>query len=694
MSTCLYNYRVNKSILRNSFYKVTILIFMSILPLLLKAQSRQSIDSLNQMLASDDIHDTVRIEVLKNLTKLYQRTDLDKFFEHSNQLLELSRDIKDRGEEAKTYLFLGQVFIEMGVRIDSIFEPLQKALVIGNQVKDTSLTIDVLNTMANAYLRNGLHDKSFLHYQKGLILSEKIGKTGGIIVTLNNMSLILKRQGNYEKAKQYIFRGLKYAKVFNNKKFIAALTNNLGTVYDKQDSTDKALLYYEPALALKEELGDKYGMVSTLYNIGIIQVNNKKFVEADSLFEKGYKIAKEMQYFNGLGLILNGWGFCAYEKKQYRKAILRLKEGINALGEHGSRYTKMQSYTTLSDTYEAMGNYHLAHINDKIYHEIKDSIFQQENTDKILELETKYQVQKKEIENKLLKAKQEVAQKNIRNTTIIALALTIALLLALGWGGAVFRANQQKKKLNALLEQKVQARTQALEVANKELKQANYELKTFNYIASHDIKEPIRNIGNYAGLIFRKLPDELKNNLGDYFQTIKHSTKQLYTLVEDFAKYTTLSKDETIERQPVQLSLLVNSVEHHLSEILLKSNGRVIYKDLPTISSSSVLLYTIFKNLIENGLKYNQSPTPMVEITYQLMDKYHQIIVSDNGIGIEKQYYDKIFEMFKRLHNRGEYKGSGIGLAIVKLIVGKLEGTVRVESGVGKGSRFILEFQK
>ena len=96
------------------------------------------------------------------------------------------------------------------------------------------------------------------------------------------------------------------------------------------------------------------------------------------------------------------------------------------------------------------------------------------------------------------------------------------------------------------------------------------------------------------------------------------------------------------------------------------------------------------KNLIENGLKYNNSENPTVNINYEKTETHHKIIVSDNGIGIKKQYHEKIFEMFKRLHNRGAYEGSGIGLAIVKLSVEKLGGTVKIESEEGKGSRFVI----
>ena len=126
----------------------------------------------------------------------------------------------------------------------------------------------------------------------------------------------------------------------------------------------------------------------------------------------------------------------------------------------------------------------------------------------------------------------------------------------------------------------------------------------------------------------------------------------------------------------------------NLQESIKKYNGEVVVNSLPTINSSNAFLFTTLKNLIENGLKYNQSPIPTVEISYHQTETHHQIIVADNGIGIEEQYHKRVFEMFKRLHNRGEYEGSGIGLAIVKLVIEKLDGTIEIESKVGKGTVF------
>ena len=126
-----------------------------------------------------------------------------------------------------------------------------------------------------------------------------------------------------------------------------------------------------------------------------------------------------------------------------------------------------------------------------------------------------------------------------------------------------------------------------------------------------------------------------------------------------------------------------------LSEKVNDINGKIIFDKLPNIYSSNSLLTVIFKNLIENGLKYNRSDEPTVEISYNNVGGQHQFTFKDNGQGIEKKYHDYIFQMFKRLESR-ENKGSGLGLGLVSKSVERLQGEINLESELGKGSSFII----
>ncbi|MEL6592257.1 MAG: ATP-binding protein, partial [Bacteroidota bacterium] len=254
----------------------------------------------------------------------------------------------------------------------------------------------------------------------------------------------------------------------------------------------------------------------------------------------------------------------------------------------------------------------------------------------------------------------------------------------------VYKASQQRKQYAQVLEKEVENRTEDLQRANRRQQQLNYELKTFSFIASHDIKEPIRGIGAQSGLIYAKIPEGLKADLAPSFQVIQNSTRQLYKLVEDFTRYTAMSQNEAVKPESVDLNQLVTTIIETFAEGLRQYRGKILMSQLPTITSNSSLLFTSIKNLIENGLKFNKSKVPTVEVSYHPQANHQEIIVSDNGIGIDPAYHDEIFGMFKRLHMQGEYEGSGIGLAIVRLSVRKLDGDIRVESQPGEGSKFII----
>ncbi|MCB0636522.1 MAG: hypothetical protein KDC54_07875 [Lewinella sp.] len=319
---------------------------------------------------------------------------------------------------------------------------------------------------------------------------------------------------------------------------------------------------------------------------------------------------------------------------------------------------------------------------------VSDTLHSHALADMRSELLVAYETQEKE-QTIALQDLQLHQQKN-RQRWLIAL-----ILLLMGLVGLSFLYYRQKRRLAEMLEERVTERTATLRTVNQQLEQTNYELRTLNYIASHDIKEPIRNIGTFAGLIQHKLPPEWQDELAPHFTIIKRGTQQLYTLIEDFTHYTTLSRnDAALQREVVDLNELAETVKDNLHTLLAERRGTITVHDLPRLSTAPSLLTTALKNLVENGLKYNQSESPTVDISYTATPLEHHITVADNGIGIAAEYQQAIFEMFKRLHNRRTYEGSGIGLAIVKLVMDKLGGRIEVESEIGVGSRFTLAWPK
>ena len=301
--------------------------------------------------------------------------------------------------------------------------------------------------------------------------------------------------------------------------------------------------------------------------------------------------------------------------------------------------------------------------------------------------DVKYETLQKEEEIKSLRLNQEVQNLTIQNQRfVVILNSLLAVLLA---GGAIFlwQRYRNRNRLSKYLQDQVDLKTQ-------DLRKANDDLRVLNFVASHDLKEPINNIRNYIGLIENRIPEESKSHLSFFFEIIHNSIGQVYTLVEDLAKYLKLANDEVVETSLIDLDKLTDEVFLSMDSYVQERKGKLFNTGLPEIQTNSSLMQVILKNLIQNGLKFNQAAVPKVEIRHEETRSEDRLIISDNGIGIEEEFFEKIFENFGRLHNRSDYEGSGMGLAIVKLLVEKLGGNIQVKSTKGEGSTFILTLPK
>ena len=228
----------------------------------------------------------------------------------------------------------------------------------------------------------------------------------------------------------------------------------------------------------------------------------------------------------------------------------------------------------------------------------------------------------------------------------------------------------------------------ALERRSMELTRSNEELQQFAYIAAHDLQEPLRMVSSYTQLLAKRYKGRLDSDADEFIAYAVDGAHRMQLLIEDLLAYCRVGTSGKELRE--------TSSEAALEEVLLnlqgaieESGGVVTHDPLPIVIADSTQLVQLFQNLVGNAIKYRGAELPRVHVSAKKNDAREWIFsVKDNGVGIDPQYFKKIFVMFQRLHGRGEFSGTGIGLAVCKKIVDRHGGRIWVESEIGRGSTF------
>ncbi len=245
------------------------------------------------------------------------------------------------------------------------------------------------------------------------------------------------------------------------------------------------------------------------------------------------------------------------------------------------------------------------------------------------------------------------------------------------------------------LEQRVEERTRELAQRNEELHQSNKELDDFAYIASHDLKEPLRGIHNFSNFLLEDYADKLDDDGRSKLETLMRLTRRMEDLIDSLLQFSRLGRvDLAMER--VDLNAVVAEVLDSLAITLKEEKVEVrIPRPLPRVHADRVRVGEIFANLIVNAMKYNDKPQKWIEIGTVRNGEAPVFYVRDNGIGIPDKHYDAVFRIFKRLHGRDKFGGgTGAGLTIVKKIVERHRGRIWLESSPGEGTTFYFTLQE
>jgi light-regulated signal transduction histidine kinase (bacteriophytochrome) len=222
----------------------------------------------------------------------------------------------------------------------------------------------------------------------------------------------------------------------------------------------------------------------------------------------------------------------------------------------------------------------------------------------------------------------------------------------------------------------------------QELGRSNRELELFAYVASHDLQEPLRMVHSYLQLLERRYKGQLDDDADEFIGFAVDGADRMQTLIMDLLTYSRVgTRGKPFE--PTDLGDALEAALANLQVAIEESGARITHDQMPTLSVDATQITQLFQNLVGNAIKFHQqNEPPEIHVGAEHKDSNYVLSVQDNGIGIDSQYFDRIFMIFQRLHTREEYDGTGIGLALCKKIVERHGGSIWVESQPGEGATF------
>ncbi|GEM_PF-1783642 len=647
-------------------------------------------------------HDTARMDIYLQLADVHieEGNSAEKAINNANLALILAQNYKDKRRE-----FLA---LERLTRVHALLTyDLKAAMTFLNQAKaiDTIYTtvidrVRIYGDEGKIFMALNDYEKAQRAFFQQLTIYEQLHDHKGIAAVNYELGQLFFEQKDYRQALAYFNKALDLYNEFNDMRGRMYALNALGQTYGQLGDYTRNLQHCTEALYLAQTLNDHLQLAEIHVNIGYAYDHLNNATEALRYYTGALLIGEELDNLRIIARAAREMGNIYRQLCREEEAFHYYAEALQAAQQVGSKSLLKDIYESLFTLYDENGQEAQAYHWLKKLVQIKDQLYDEERTRQLIHNQIRYETEKREEEVKLLRARELQNQIIIQNQRLQNYALIIFVLLVLAGVVILINALKRRKAYNELLEKEVQKRTAELQryneelaASNQQLEQSNAELERFAYIASHDLKSPLRNIISFLNLIERKVRQNADPQLLEYLKFATESARQMHQLILDVLEFSRVNQAE-LQLDEVDLNESLVLALRNLKEEMSQKNAVVESMQLPTVRANSAYMLQLFQNLISNGIKYNERRIPLVQIGVTEQADHYEFYVRDNGIGIDPQYKERVFEMFKRLHTREEYQGTGIGLALCKKIVFKLGGNIWLDSEPGRGTTFFFTIPK
>jgi light-regulated signal transduction histidine kinase (bacteriophytochrome) len=257
-------------------------------------------------------------------------------------------------------------------------------------------------------------------------------------------------------------------------------------------------------------------------------------------------------------------------------------------------------------------------------------------------------------------------------------------------------ASSPKKGAFAVTFTNITARKKAeqeLEKIMEDLRRSNTELEQFAYVVSHDLQEPLRMVASFTQLLQKRYQDKLDDEANEFINFAVDGATRMQGLINDLLTFSRIGT-KGVSFNPTDMNVILENVLANIQQSTIEAEAEITMDPLPVIIADGLQMTQILQNLISNAIKFRGKSSISIHVSGENQPDKWVFSVRDNGIGIDPKHFEKIFVIFQRLHNRDEYEGTGIGLAVCKRIIHRHGGKIWVESELGKGSTFYFSIPK
>lgn len=549
------------------------------------------------------------------------------------------------------------------------------ALAIAERIGDQQGIENSYYGLATLHKNLASYDKALEFYNKVVQSTEKTGETYRMLNTRQYVASTYAEAGQNDLALKEIKETFEEAIEQGDSLLIGTVAFDYGKILSNDGDIKGALKKYEYSLAFFKALNHKPLIARSLFYIGDTYAQLEDYEKAGQFFETCQSYKKYMS-IKSLSDLQYRMGALYRNLKNYGFSEKSYTEGLQIAEDNNLKELCQKSHHGLYELYESQNK-----IKKALFHLDKSASFK----DSLLTEGKLKTIRQLNFQEEVRASDEQIDELKVKQRNIILFSSLGGLALVVGFLSFVLINNNRS---NA----KLKSKNEEIRNQNVKLRESNEVLHQFTYVAAHDLKEPVRNIGSFISLLKRRYGKEFNEEANEYMNFVMQGANRINTLLNDLENYTSISLQQPVEEITNPANTLKRIKE--LSEYELTEEHIVVNNILPKVKMAEKHLRILLKELIGNAIKFRSEDTPKMELSAVEQDNFILFKLKDNGMGIRQEHESKVFNLFYKEEKNWEKNGTGIGLTICKNIVDKYDGEIWFKTNEGKGVTFYMTLPK